>query len=98
MEDGAFAFIQAVFHVLLFIVVHGNRARNGVRPSHKQNDRWNERRSHEARDSISKQIALSQKLQAKTGHSNPLGAQADLRVPARRVRIEARNQNRPVAQ
>jgi hypothetical protein len=37
MEDGAFALIQAVFHVLLFIVVHGNRARNGVRPSHKQN-------------------------------------------------------------
>ena len=37
MEDGAFAFIQAVFHVLLFIVVHGKRARNGVRPSHKQN-------------------------------------------------------------
>ena len=37
MEDGAFAFIQAVFHVLLFIVVHGNRARNGVRSDHKQN-------------------------------------------------------------
>jgi hypothetical protein len=36
MEDGAFAFIQAVFHVLLFIVVHGSRARKGVRPSHKQ--------------------------------------------------------------
>jgi hypothetical protein len=37
MEDGAFAFIQAVFHVLLFIVVHANRARNGVRPGHKLN-------------------------------------------------------------
>jgi hypothetical protein len=37
MEDGAFAFIQAVFHMLLFIVVHGNRARKGARPSHKQN-------------------------------------------------------------
>jgi hypothetical protein len=37
MEDGAFGFIQAVFHVLLFILVHGNRARNAVRPSHKQN-------------------------------------------------------------
>ena len=36
MEDGAFAFIQAVFHVLLFIVVHGNRAQTGLRPSHKQ--------------------------------------------------------------
>ena len=36
MEDGAFGFIQAVFHVLLFILVHGNRARNGVRPSHTQ--------------------------------------------------------------
>ena len=38
MEDSAFAFIQAVFHVLLFIVVHGTRARNGVRPSHRQNE------------------------------------------------------------
>ncbi len=36
MEDGAFAFIQAVFHVLLFLVVHGNRARNGARPTHKR--------------------------------------------------------------
>ena len=35
MEDGAFAFIQALFHVLVFIVVHGNRARNGVRASHR---------------------------------------------------------------
>jgi len=37
MEDGVFAFIQAVFHVLLIIVVHGNRARNSVRPGHEQN-------------------------------------------------------------
>ena len=37
MEDGAFRFIQAVFHVLLFILVHGNRARNSVRPSHRRN-------------------------------------------------------------
>ncbi len=37
MEDGAFAFIQAVIHVLLFLVVHGTRARNGVRPGHQQN-------------------------------------------------------------
>ena len=43
-------------------------------------------------------IAGSQKLQAKPGHSNPLSAESDLRVPARRVRIEARNQDRPVAQ
>jgi hypothetical protein len=91
MEDGAFAFIQAVFHVLLFIVVHGNRARNGVRPGHKNNRSLKPRRSHETRDSISKQIARSQELQAKPGHSNPLGAERDLRVPARRVRIEARN-------
>ena len=41
MEDGAFAFIQAVFHVLLFIVIHGNRARNGVRPDPKQNQSLN---------------------------------------------------------
>jgi hypothetical protein len=37
MEDCAFAFIQAVFHVLLFILVHGNRARNRVRPSNRRN-------------------------------------------------------------
>jgi hypothetical protein len=37
MEDGAFAFVQAVFHVLLFVLVHGNRARKGVRPGHKRN-------------------------------------------------------------
>jgi hypothetical protein len=36
MGDSAFAFIQAVFHVLLFIVVNGSRTRNGVRPSHKR--------------------------------------------------------------
>jgi hypothetical protein len=36
MEDAAFAFIQAAFHVLLFLVVHGNRARN-ARLSHKRN-------------------------------------------------------------
>ena len=98
MEDGAFAFLQAVFHVLLFVLVHGNRARNGVRPSTREITYRNERRAHEARDSISKQIAGSQKLQAKPGHSNPLGAEGDLRVPTHRVRIEARNSNRPVAQ
>lgn len=27
MNDNAFAFIQAVFHVVLFMVIHGNRAR-----------------------------------------------------------------------
>ena len=37
MEDGAFAFIQAVFHVVLFILVHGNRARNAARPSQRRN-------------------------------------------------------------
>ena len=37
MEDGAFAFVQAVFHVLLLVLLHGNRARNGARPSHKRN-------------------------------------------------------------
>ena len=51
----------------------------------------NERRSHEARDSISKQIARSQKLQAKPGHSNPLGAEGNLRVPTGGLRIEAGN-------
>ena len=30
MEDGAFAFIQAVFHVFLVILLHGNRTRHGV--------------------------------------------------------------------
>ena len=37
MEDGAFIFVQAVFHVLLFALMHGNRARNGVRPSQRRN-------------------------------------------------------------
>jgi hypothetical protein len=37
MEDGAFAFIHAVSHILLFLVVHGNRARNEARPTHKRN-------------------------------------------------------------
>jgi len=30
MADDAFAFIQAVFHVILFIVVHVHRARHGL--------------------------------------------------------------------
>ena len=42
MEDGAVAFIQAVFHVLLFIVVHGSRTRNGVRHGHKQSPKRKE--------------------------------------------------------
>jgi len=37
MENGAFAFIQAVFHIVLFLVVHASRARNGVRLNHKHN-------------------------------------------------------------
>ena len=36
MSDDAFAFIQAVFHVILFIVVHGHRARHGIRAHRKQ--------------------------------------------------------------
>jgi hypothetical protein len=35
MDDGAFAFIQAVFHVALF-VLHGHRARLGTKPGRKQ--------------------------------------------------------------
>ena len=60
-------------------------------PATNKNHRCNERRPHEACDSTSKQIASPQKLQAKTGHSNPFSAEGDIRVPARRVRIEARN-------
>jgi hypothetical protein len=33
MADDAFAFIQAVFHVVLFIVLHGHRARLVSKPT-----------------------------------------------------------------
>jgi hypothetical protein len=39
MDDGAFAFIQAVFHVVLFIVVHGQRARRGIKTPRKQQEK-----------------------------------------------------------
>ena len=35
-EDGAFSFIQAVFHVILFIVVHCNRSGRGIKTTRKQ--------------------------------------------------------------
>jgi hypothetical protein len=38
MADDAFAFIQAVFHVILFIVVHGHRARRGIKAHRKQTE------------------------------------------------------------
>ena len=31
MADDPFAFIQAVFHLILFIVVHGQRTRSGIK-------------------------------------------------------------------
>jgi hypothetical protein len=31
MNDGGFAFIQAVFHVVLFIVIHGQRTKQRPR-------------------------------------------------------------------
>ncbi len=36
MED-SFAFVQAVFHVVLFIVVHWSRARNHTRIGRREN-------------------------------------------------------------
>jgi hypothetical protein len=36
MAEGAFTFIQAVFHVVLFIVVHGHRTRRDVKTQRKQ--------------------------------------------------------------
>ena len=36
MEDGAFAFIQAVFHVVLFFVIHGRCSRHRIKTNRKQ--------------------------------------------------------------
>jgi hypothetical protein len=36
MADNPFAFAHAVFHVIVFIVVHGLRARRGIKPPSKQ--------------------------------------------------------------
>jgi hypothetical protein len=41
MADDAFAFTQAVFHVVLFIVAHGHRARQGNKAPRKQREAQN---------------------------------------------------------
>src|SRR3954462_10888731 len=56
----------------------------------------NERRSHEASYSISKHIALSQELQAKSINPNQTFDEVEIRVSTGRFWIEAKIQNRPV--
>ena len=36
MNDGGFAFAQAIFHVALFFVIHGCRTRSGIKTKRNQ--------------------------------------------------------------
>jgi hypothetical protein len=39
MADNSSAFIQAVFHVILFIVIHGHRGQRGFKARRKRTER-----------------------------------------------------------
>jgi hypothetical protein len=62
MQDNGPSIIHAVLHLILLYLVHGSRSPNGVQPGQNKINHQNERKSREARYSISKQIADSKKL------------------------------------
>jgi len=97
--DNNFAFVHAVFHVILFALIHSRREQRRRQrrvppaPRHwtRNSITLNQRKSHEARSPLSKPIALSQELQTKS-YPNQAG-EAELCFSSGAFRSEAANQN-----
>ncbi len=84
MDDGVLAFIQAVFHVVLFIVIHGQRAQQGLQARRKQT---NSRETVKRRppDAFQRPVAQKQSIRLISGRTRSVTARDDQLWPLART-------------